>query len=155
MRCVLANRGPLPFHGKGPHLFLRAGLRTARGKITTGVPKSLDWRLIFIVCNVKVVSIHAWTSPDGSRTLKLPEFLDNRIFFYSISATSFANLAAGPLIQTGGQRVGDPWPNRLLYCIWHRRTTKRERDNEEGKCKTKRRKVDSVARNEDSKKVKC
>jgi hypothetical protein len=46
----------------------------------------------------------------------LPEFPDNRIF-YSMYVTSFTNLAAGPIIQPGGLRVGDPWRPVRYYTV--------------------------------------
>jgi hypothetical protein len=36
--------------GKGPHLLRRAGLRAARGEITSGIHNRLNCYVIFIVC---------------------------------------------------------------------------------------------------------
>ena len=42
-----------PLHGKVPHVLLWAGSRTARGKIITGIPNTLNYCVTFTVHKVK------------------------------------------------------------------------------------------------------
>jgi hypothetical protein len=63
---------PRTFYGKGPHRLLRAGSRDVRGKITVSdLPNRLNH------CKKKkgkAVPFQAWTGPEGSRRLRLPDF---------------------------------------------------------------------------------
>ena len=65
---------------KEPHVLLWAASQTAREKIITGIPNSLNYCVIFTVYKGKVVPVQVGTDSDDSRRLRLPEFLDNRIF---------------------------------------------------------------------------